>query len=369
MNKSVYAIATIAGTIIGVGLFSLPYITLKVGIPVMLFYFLILGFLVTVIHLFFGEIALQTPDYKRLPGFAKIHLGGWAEKVSLVSTILGLFGALLAYLIVGGEFLKGLLFPFFGGSSVLYVLLYFFIGSLLIFLGIKAVAKIQFWGMLLFLIILALIFFKGKGLIDVDNLLFSFGRGNFKDFFLPYGPTLFSLWGVTLIPEAEEMVLDRKQLLKKIIVISTLIPVLVYLFFIFLVLGITGSQTTESGLTGLVNFLGSGAVRLGFLFGLLTTFTSFIAFGLTLKKVFSYDLKIKKEFAWALTCFVPLILFFLGIKQFIPVISFVGGVMLGVDGILILLMYHKIKKKPLLVYPLILIFVLGIIYEIIYFLK
>jgi len=369
MNKSVYAIATVAGTIIGVGLFSLPYITLKVGIPVMLFYFLILGFLVTIIHLFFGEIALQTPDYKRLPGFAKIHLGSWAEKVSFVSTILGLFGALLAYLIVGGEFLKGLLFPFFGGSNTIYVLLYLFIGSLLIFFGIKAVAKIQFWGMFLFLVILALIFLKGKALISTDNLLSCLGSGNFKNVFLPYGPILFSLWGAALIPEAEEMVLDRKQLLKKIIVISTLIPVLVYLFFIFLVLGITGSQTTESGLTGLVNFLGPDAVRLGFLFGLLTTFTSFITSGLTLKKVFSYDLKVKKEFAWALTCFVPLFLFFLGIKQFIPVISFVGGVMLGVDGILILLMYYKIKKKTLVVYPLILIFVLGIIYEITYFFK
>jgi len=37
--KTIYALATLSGTIIGVGLFSLPYITLKVGFWVMLGYF------------------------------------------------------------------------------------------------------------------------------------------------------------------------------------------------------------------------------------------------------------------------------------------------------------------------------------------
>ena len=150
-----------------------------------------------------------------------------------------------------------------------------------------------------------------------------------------------------------------------------MIPILVYLFFIYLILGITGNQTTESALSGLKNFLGPAIFNIGLLFGLLTTFTSFITVGLTLKKTFWYDLKVPKLAAWSLTCFLPLVLFLIGIKNFIPVISFVGGVMLGIDGILILLMYRKIKTGKLcfLAGPLILIFALGIIYEIIYFFK
>jgi hypothetical protein len=46
-----------------------------------------------------------------------------------------------------------------------------------------------------------------------------------------------------------------------------------------------------------------------------------------------------------------------------------GGVLLGIDGILILLMYKKIGGKPLIILPLSIIFFLGIIYEIIYFIK
>jgi len=364
--KIIYAIAILSGTIIGVGLFALPYVTLKVGFWVILGYFLALGALVILIHLFFGELALKTPDFKRLPGFAKFHLGNWGQIAAYTSTILGTFGALLAYLIVGGEFLTELFLPIFGGSSLVYTLFYFVIAAALIFFGIKAIAKVEFWGLVLFFIILFAIFFRVKLFITIENL---FPSPDISYIFLPYGIILFSLWGAALIPEAEEILGQKKNLLLKIIPIAILIPIVVYFFFIYLILGITGAQTTESALTGLRNVLGNGIVSLALLFGLLTTFTSFITLGLTLKNVFQYDLKMKKNSAWLITCFIPLALFLIGIKNFIPVIAFVGGVMLGIDGILILLMYRKIKPKQILVYPLFLILLGGIIYEIIYFLK
>ncbi|MDP2966806.1 MAG: aromatic amino acid transport family protein, partial [bacterium] len=327
---------------------------------------LALGALVILIHLFFGELALKTPDFKRLPGFAKIYLGNWGQIAAYTSTILGIFGALLAYLIVGGEFLTELFLPIFGGSSLVYTLFYFVIAAALIFFGIKAIAKVEFWGLVLFFIILFAIFFQGKLFITIENL---FPSPDISYIFLPYGIILFSLWGAALIPEVEEMLGKEKNLLLKIIPIAILIPMVVYLFFIYLILGITGTQTTESALTGLRNVLGDGIVSLALIFGLLTTFTSFITLGLTLKKVFWYDLKIGKNIAFAITCFIPLVLFLIGIKQFIPIISFVGATMLGIDGILILLMYRTINPKNLLVFPLILVFFAGIIYEIIYFIR
>jgi tyrosine-specific transport protein len=380
-NKSILAISTLSGTIIGVGIFSLPYITSKVGIWIILAYFLILGSLAVLIHLFFGEVSLKTPDFKRLPGFAKIYLGNWGQNLAYISIILGIFGALLAYLIVGGKFFTELLSPIFGGNSLVYTLFYFIIGAALIFFGIKAIAKVEFWGLILFLAILFAIFFRGKLFITIENL---FPSPNLSYIFLPYGIILFSLWGADLIPEVEEMLAPtpkfgmgvggEKKALRWIIPISILIPIIIYLFFIYLILGITGSQTTESALTGLRSVLGDGIFSLALCFGLLTTFTSFITLGLTLKKVFWYDLKIRKTISWAITCFVPLIIFLIGIRSFIPVISFVGAIMLGIDGILILLMYRKIvspssKFKSFLVYPLILILITGIISEIIYFVK
>jgi len=370
LKTIIYAISTLSGTIIGVGLFSLPYIASKVGLPVMLAYFLVLGILVTIVHMFFGELALKTPDYKRLPGFAKIYLGDVGRSVALISMILGLLGAVLAYLIVGGEFLANFFQPFFGGSNLGYTFLYFLLGAIFIFFDIKAVSKIEFWGLVLFVVILGIIFAAGFPAIKLENfsLVAMKTEIDFNNLFLPYGAILFSLWGAALIPEVEEMLQGKKGLLKKIIPISIFIPILIYLFFVFFVLGVTGLETTLSALPGLKNFLNPTITSLGLFFGVLTTFTSFIALGLTLKKVFWYDLKIEKNVSWGIACFLPLALFLIGIKDFIGVISFVGGIMLGIDGILILLMYSKIRpERKSLLYPLALVFVLGIFYEIIYF--
>ena len=367
LKKPIYAISILSGTIIGVGLFSLPYITLKVGIWVMLGYFLILGGLVILIHYLFGKVALNTPDFLRLPGYAKIHLGEWGKRIALISTVSGFLGAILAYIIVGGDFLTSLLSPIFGGSNLLYTFLYFVLGASLIFFGIRAISKIEFWGLVLFFVVLIAIFFRGLPFLKIENLFI--GNPGFNNLFLPYGPILFSLWGATLIPEVEELLGENKKLLKKIIPIAILIPIIVYLFFIYIIVGISGPSTTESALTGLKNFLGDGIVNLGLFFGILTTFTSFITIGLTLKKTLWYDFKIPKNLAWAITLFIPLLLFFLGFRNFIETIGLVGGVMLGIDGILILLMYQRISQKKFLVFPLILVLFGGIIYGIIYFLK
>ena len=372
MKKFIYTISTLSGTIIGVGLFSLPYITSKVGIWLILGYFLVLGSIVIIIHLLFGEVALKTPDFLRLPGYAKIYLGNWGQRIALLSAILGFWGAILAYLIIGGQFLTALFEPIFGGNNLFYTFLYFSLGAILIYFGIKTIAKVEIFGLILFFIIVTVIFFRGFPLLKIENL---FPAGSFEIglLFLPYGPILFSLWGADLIPEIEEILGKEKALLKRLIPIAILIPIILYLIFIFLVLGITGKATSEEAISGLGNFLGTDVIRLALLFGIFATFTSFITLGLTLKKVFWYDLKISKNIAWTVTCFPPFFLFLIGFQDFIKVIGLVGGVMLAINGILIILMYQVVKKiyrfslAFFLTSFLILIFVLGIIYELYYF--
>lgn len=370
LKRSVYAVSTLSATIIGVGLFGLPYVTLRVGFLIILAYFLVLSSFAIVVHSFFAQIALQTPDFKRMPSFAKIYLGRPGEIAAYISTILGIFGALLAYLIVGGEFFTQLLSPYFGSNNLIYTLLYFVLGAGLIFWGIKAIAKVEFWSLVSFFVILIAIVFKAQSFIDIKNLFFNVPISEFRisDLFLPYGVILFSLWGTALVPEFEETLGDKKNLILKLIPFAILIPTVVYLFFIYIVLGITGDKTTDSALGGLKAVLGDGIVVLTLVFGLLTTFTSFIALGLTLKKVFWYDLKLPKNLSWAITCFTPLVLFLAGFKSFIAVIGVVGGIMLAVDGILILLMYNKIRPdRALITYPLMLILLTGMIYSFVYF--
>lgn len=369
----IYPIAIFSGGMIGVGFLALPYIAMTVGIWLMLCYLLILVTLIIVLNIIFTDISLKTPDFKRFPGFAGFYLGKWGKLVAMVSMIFGTYGVLLAYLIIGGEFLNSVFKPFFGGNSQIYTLIYFLVASSIIYFGIKAIAKVEFWILIAIFLSLFLIFIEGFSQIKVNNIFINGLSYNWqigiKNFFLPYGPILFALWGIGIIPDVEEMLIEKKKIIKKIIIISTLIVVSFYILFIFVILGITGNQTTETALTGLKGFLGPNIISISLLIGVMATFTGFITQGVILKKIFEYDMGIKHYQAVIITCFIPLILFLIGLKSFVPLISFVGGVLLGTDGILILLMYKKIGGKNIIIYPLTVVFILGVIYEIVYFIN
>ncbi|MFH1461268.1 MAG: aromatic amino acid transport family protein [Patescibacteria group bacterium] len=374
-NRFVYALATLTGTIIGVGLFSLPYIASKVGIWVMLFYFLILSLVSILTSLIYGEIVLRTKGFHRFAGYAERYLGLPGKIIGFIFTGLSLIGAILAYLVVGGQFLFSLFQPILGGSYLIYVLIYFSLGAFLIYFGIKGIAQTELCCLLLFLLALGLIFWRGFSSIDLNNLL----AFDAKYFFLPYGAILFSLSSAGIIPEIKEMLSNDLKSLKKVILLSSLIAVFTYLVFILVITGITGENTSTEAITGLKGSLNNGIVSLILIFGFLTTFTSYLTIGLSLKKTLWYDLKIKESLAWAIACFSPLILFLLGVKDFIAIVSLVGGVALGAGLIFTIFIYHQARKKgelkpayslnlpKILTYGLILFFVLGIIYEIIYF--
>lgn len=358
--KFLFATSTLSGTIIGAGFFTLPYITLKSGTGLMIIYFFLLSSIVFLIHWYFGKLALKTPDEKRLPGFVKIYLGKNWGKFSFLISIFGLVGVLLVYLILGGEFLKNLLSPIFGQNNLFWTTIYFIFASLLIFRGIRTIAKVEFFSLIFFFLILFFTFIKNLKILNFKNL---FQPTSFSFWFLPYGPLFFSLWGCSLIPQTEEILKERKNLLKMTIFFSILIAVIFYLFFIFLVLGISGQNTTPSALSGLKNFLPSLDFTFLHLFAFLAIFTSFITLGSTLKDILQYDLGMKKVFALTISIFSPFLLFLFGLKKFLPLISFLGGVMLGIEGILILLMYRKIEKKNFSLF-LLCFLVFGIFFEI-----
>jgi len=365
----IYPIAVFSGGMIGVGFFSLPYIAMKVGVWEMLGYFLVLTGLVVAINLIFCKISLKTPDYKRFPGFVGYYLGKWPKIFSLMSVTFSTFGVLLVYLLVGGQFLASFFQLILPAGNLVYVLVYFFLVSIIIYFDIKVVAKAEFWVLFLLFSSLVLIFFSCFAQIKISNIFITDFKLQISNLFLPYGPILFALWGIGLIPEVEEMIRADKKRLKSIITISTLIVSVFYLLFIFLILGISGNQTDQSALTGLKFFLPNILASAALLIGAFATFTAFVTQGTILKKTLIFDLKIKHWQAFVMTCSVPLILFLAGLRSFIPLLSFIGGVLLGVDGIFILMMYKKIGGKKIIIYPLSLVFLFGIIYEIMYFIK
>ena len=333
--------AVFAGTIIGVGIFGLPYIARQSGFLVVVLYFLVIAVMAIMIHFLLGEVARDTHRIARIPGYAEEYLGLRAKKISFVISSLGLIGALLAYLILGGHFLYSLFSSLSAGPMIFYVLIFLFFGAFLIYRGSETIASFQLAIQIVFVGLLVFFFFKGLPYINIENFTV-FSRQSIA---LPYGVVLFSLWGIALVPEVKEMVDRDRQKLLWIISSGIIIAAICYLFFIFTILGVSGAGTTKDAISGFSKSIGNRIIYIGFLFGLITTFTSFITLGLTLKKIFWYDLKLPQRASWAMACFIPLGLYLAGMKNFIDVIGLTGAIFLGLEGVIVILIYRSFIKK------------------------
>jgi tyrosine-specific transport protein len=373
-----FALSILIGTIVGAGIFGIPYVVSKSGIIPGFFYFLILGSMVALVHLFFGEIVLRTEERHRLPGFAQKYLGGWGKALITISTILGLTGALLAYIIIGGDFLKIVFSPLFSlagefssfnFSLVLWVFLSFFV-----FRGIKSIAKAEFLMNIVFFFVIFIIVLIALPEINIKN----FSLINTENIFLPYGVILFSFLAFPAIPVIREILKseNEKKNFKKIIIIGILTATILYILFSLAVVGVSGENTTPETFDGLLMFLGEKIVALGALFGILVVTTSYLVLGNYFKNTLYYDYKIPRMFSASIACGLPLILFLIGFREFISVIGFVGILVGTIEGIIIILIFKKAKtlgdRQPeyslkipsILLYFLILLLILGTISQI-----
>lgn len=378
MKSFILALAVLVGTIIGAGIFGLPYVVSKSGLAPSFFYFLILGGAALLVQLIFGELVLRNVKTLRIVGLAEKYFGRNGKILITISTIIGLVGSLLAYGILAGEFLETA-FSFipaagFNLSSFTFSLLFLFGLSIFIFKGIKTIAPVEIFTNIAFFLIIFLVFFIGAPQINFNNFFLADG----KNIFLPYGVVMFSLVGWMAIPEINEMLKGSKEKrsLKKIIIIATAFCAIIYICFSLVVFGISGKNTSTESLQGLVPFFGQKVIFFGALAAVVTLIDSFLIIGLSLRNTLVYDLKLSKFNASIITCGLPIVLFLLGCQSFIGTIGFMGTILGAVDGIIIVLMHQRSKKiydrQPeyslnlprFIIYFLVVVFILGVVVQI-----
>ena len=142
MDKEYYeAISTMVGFIIGAGILGIPFVIAKSGFLIGVIDILVIGTIFLFRNLYLGEIILRTKGTHQLSGISEIYLGSIGKWLMSFSLLFGLTGAIIAYIIKGGEFLNVLFQPSFGGSPILYSLLFFVIMTALVKRGIKMVEK------------------------------------------------------------------------------------------------------------------------------------------------------------------------------------------------------------------------------------
>jgi len=339
------AIATLIGTIIGAGVLGIPYAVAKVGFLYGFILIVGLGLSFLLLNLFMGEIVLRTKEQHQLTGYAEKYLGPWGKRLMAFSMLIGIYGALSAYLIGEGTTLYTI---FKIGSPLLFSLLFFAVCILIILWGVKATGKFELiLTAFLILIVFAIGLFSLRQL-NVANLMFH----NLALIAVPYGVIMFAFAGSPAIPEMQEVLVKEKKKMKTAIIIGSLIPIFMYLLFTFVVMGLVGLSQFEVLEPNQRIATIALSVYSHHLLGLfanilavLTMFTSFLSLGLALLEVYHYDYSLSKVTATVLTFSVPLIIILFQLTSFINILEISGSLAGGLGGILIIAMFWQAQKK------------------------
>lgn len=355
---------------VGVGVFGIPFAFAKAGFWIGFLFLIGVGLATLFLDFVYGEIILRTHQSHQMVGYTQLYLGNFWKRLIFFSFLLTTYAALLAYVIVAGEFLPNVLSSIFYSSSNSFSLWFFSLASLLVLFGIRTVAWVELMLSILFIAVIALIFGFGIGNVDFSN----YSYANFEFWFFPYGVLLFAFGGLPAIPIQRQILVNNESYFKKAIFTAVLIVGILYFVFGFTVLGISGDTTTPDAISGLIDQIGGRVVFLGSLFGVMAVSTSFLMLGTALLEVFHLDYGLGRKASWLLVVVPPLVLFLGGLRNFIDVIGLAGAVGIGLEAFVLIFMYIKAKSHgdripeyslripAWALYLLALIFVGGVVY-------
>jgi len=356
---------TLTGTIIGAGILGLPYVFAQSGFLIGLFWLVCLGAIMIFVNLCLGEITLRTHGKHQLSGYAEKYLGKTAKGIMFFALIFGIYSALLAYLVGEGESLSQL----FSGNihPLVFGFGFWIIMTLLLREGLRGLKQIETWGVIAIILIIIGIFIYFSSQINLSNL----SAINLSHFSAPFGIVMFALLGFTSIPELRKEIYKDEKFFKKAIIFGSLIPIILYILFSMIFVGVLGNSVEE------VSTLSFGPLII--ILGIFTMMTSYFVLSYSLRDTFKYDVKASKTLNFVLTSLVPLIIYFFVTRYhllgFVRILGIGGVISGGLTGVLILLITMRAKKvgrrKPEIKMPLnwpllivlSLIFVAGVFLE------
>lgn len=363
--NSVLAVALLAGTIIGAGIFSLPYLISRTGLVSGFFYFLFFGCVYYVVHRMYADVLVVTGSKHQFLFVMQRFLPRFAARILGSAVFLELILVLVVYLILAPSFLSLIA----GGSgSIIPVILFWVVSSLFLFARLSWIGWAEFSGVVAIVAIVAALLWKGWG-AGITTPAFS--PFSLAGFLLPIGPLLFSLSGRPAIGKVVEEWEKAKTgwrpfSLGSSIAWGTLIPVGLYMLFVLGILSITPHPSADSlsAFVGLSPVLSTLVGALGFL----TLWTSYGMIAVNIKDTLHDDLRTGRWIAFAVPVCVPISLYFLGVNHFFGVIAFVGSVFLGLEGIAITWIWLKafpMHPRRWVVFPIFTVFLVALVSEVI----
>ena len=355
---------TMFGGIIGAGIFGVPFVFSRIGVLPGLGYVVFLGAAAALINIYYAFVAARTAGRHRLAGYARKHIGARASLIVAAISFVELFGALLVYIILGGNFLSAI----FGSSADLWSMVFLVAVALIMLLPLKKGEWVDRLFTIALIVVVAAITAVVWPQVRAVNLM----TVDWRNWFVPYGVLFFALGGTSVVPELVEVLRKDEGSAVKAVTVGTLAAAVLVGIFGALIVGVCGAGTTENAIVGLTQYFGRPIVVLGSLFGVAAVMTQFVIVGSNIRDEFVYDYKMRRIFAWGLAITVPFVVFALGARDFVEIISFLGATLGAGVGIIIVYMGRKVMNDdPKLAtlrrfaVPLMMLFMAGLLAEII----
>lgn len=327
----------IAATTIGVGMLGLPVATGPGGFVPATFVYILTWFFMLCTGLLLLEVCTWMPAEANLITMTHRLLGPVGQAVCWVVYLFLFFTAMIAHVSGGGSTLVDILNLSFGiampqsAAMVVYVLIF----SPVVYLGTRSVDRFNLLMMTGVLITYVLFIVFSAGKVDIDLLKYADWSKAW-----PALPVLFTAFTYQLIIPTLMTYMNRD--VKKVrlsIILGSSIPLVVYLIWELLILGIIPVDTLiqakirgETAVMPLKELLQNPWVfKIGSCFAFLVLTTSYIALSLAFLDFVADGLKIKKEgikkVGLCMGIFLPpMIIAMLYPDIFITALEYAGGI-------------------------------------------
>jgi len=329
----------LSGSIIGAGIFSLPFVFNKFGLFAGSISLIVFAFIYALIYFIYADVVLRTEGEHRFVGYSKIYLGKPGFLASILIGLVQLLLVLTVYLILAPSFTQLI----FGGSYAGHLLFFWLMSSALILFDGKRIALFEFLIVSGIVSIVALIFFFGVANADLSFIrtpLFSFNSLGVV------GAVIFALSGVMVVPEVVAYFRESNsplKFIKRSLLLGSFLPALAYMAFVFGILGFS-KNVSEDAVSGLVGYAPEWLIILLGCLGFLSLTSSYILVSLNTRHILEYDFSLPSRMARPLVVFMPLALYFLGINGFTEAVSFTGAVFIPLEIILLMLIWLRANK-------------------------
>jgi hypothetical protein len=373
--KSFKIAAVVAAATIGSGVFALPYVIQSSGWLVALGYFVALIAVVSLVHVVYLRTLIVVHEKERLLGLVERYFGRTGFWIGFVAIVVGLLFGFVAYLILGARFL-GILIP--GIPTGVALIAFWLLLSCFVWGSEGKVAWLEVTGIVLIACAIFFIFFSGRPDLAFANMPLAVPR----NLFLPFGAVLFSLAGWTSVEQIYELTRSDPDGFAKegagaktwitmfwVFAAGTTFAALLYWLFALGVIGGTPHVAADT-VSGIGNWP-------------LWRKDILAAIGMTVMAVVSLPLArevrgaMEKDLGWnsyisrAAIIMLPLAAVLAGFTNFLSIVSFVGGVFLSAQYLLIIFVGRRTLSlaawEKLLLDTIAVIFVVAAVYEVVIF--